>query len=54
MIRARCGTSRTAADGGEALIDEFVTGYYGGAAPHVREYMKAMEASVQATLLLHA
>ena len=38
-----------AADGGEALIDEFVTGYYGGAAPHVREYMKAMEASVQAT-----
>ena len=31
-----------ATGGGEALIDEFVTGYYGAAAPHVREYMKTM------------
>ena len=52
-------TKRAQFDGGEALIDEFVTGYYGGAAPQTAagrarlvvrcSDLKAMEASVQAT-----
>lgn len=32
-----------------ALIDEFVTGYYGKAAPYIRKYISLMEASVQQT-----
>jgi hypothetical protein len=34
---------------GDKLTEEFITGYYGPAAPHVRAYLKLMEEAVTAT-----